>query len=290
MLLLKLELEKLTKEVRKIVFDYEYFKKSADYILSKIDFQPEIALVLGSCLGSLAEEIVNPIVIDYKDIPNFLEATVDSHAGKLILGDLNGKKVVCMSGRFHYYEGYEFEQLVTPIRVFHLLGVKTVILTNAAGAVNTSYIPGDIMIIEDHIKAMGASPVRGKNISEFGPRFFDMSNAYTKKYRDLAKEAGEGIGLDLKEGVYFYWPGPQFETPAEIRLIRILGGDAVGMSTVTETITAAHLGMNVLGLSLMVNMAAGVLDQPITTEEVDIIAGESAEKFKALLHQIVEKM
>src|SRR5699024_5105140 len=172
-------------------YSYEYFKKSADYILDKVDFKPEIALILGSALGTLADEIKDPIVIDYDDIPNFLSATVKSHAGKLILGELNGKKVVCMSGRFHYYEGYEFEQLVTPIRVFHLLGVKTAILTNAAGGVNTSYVPGDIMIIEDQIKLMGASPLRGKNIEEFGPRFFDVSNIFTRKYRDLAKETAK---------------------------------------------------------------------------------------------------
>ena len=169
-------------------FTYEYFKTSADYILDKIDFKPEVAIILGSALGSLGEEIENPVIIDYEDIPNFLVTTVKSHAGKLILGELQGKKVVCMSGRFHYYEGYDFEQLVIPIRVFHLLGVKTVILTNAAGAINTSYKPGEIMIIKDHIKFMGASPLRGPNIEEFGPRFFDVSKTYTKEYRELAKK------------------------------------------------------------------------------------------------------
>lgn len=271
-------------------YNYGYFKKSADYILSKIDFKPEIALVLGSCLGSLAEEIENPVVIDYKDIPNFLITTVQSHAGKLILGSLNGKKVVCMSGRFHYYEGYDFEQLVTPVRVFHLLGVNTLILTNAAGAVNTDYKAGQIMIIKDHIKVMGASPVRGKNIEEFGPRFFDMTQAYDKDYRDLARSKAVELGLKIQEGVYFYWMGPQFESPSEIKLIRSLGGDAVGMSTVTETITAAHCGMKVLGLSLMSNMAAGVLDQPITIEEVDEIASRAANDFKALLREIIKEM
>lgn len=271
-------------------YDFEYFKKSADYILGKIDFKPQIALILGSCLGTLSEEIKNPITIDYKDIPNFLTTTVESHAGKLILGELNGKKVVCMSGRFHYYEGYEFEQLVIPIRVFHLLGVETVVLTNAAGAVDSSYQPGDIMIIKDHIKSMGASPVRGKNVEEFGPRFFDMSTAYTPEYRELAKISAKKLDMEIKEGVYFYWSGPQFETPAEIKLINVLGGNAVGMSTVTETITAAHCGMKVLGLSLISNMAAGVLKQPVTTEEVDETAEKSAEKFKALLREIIKEM
>lgn len=271
-------------------YDFKYFKESADYILDKIDFKPEIALILGSCLGTLSEEIKNPVIIDYEDIPNFLTTTVESHAGKLILGELSGKKVVCMSGRFHYYEGYDFEQLVKPIRVFHLLGVETVILTNAAGAVNTSYEPGDIMIIEDHIKLTGASPVRGRNIEEFGPRFFDMTDTYTKEYRKLAKEVSDSLGMNLKEGVYFYCTGPQFESPAEIRAIRVLGGDAVGMSTVTEAITAAHCGMKVLGLSLISNMAAGVLDQPVTTEEVDETAQSSALNFKVLLREIIKEM
>lgn len=271
-------------------YTYECFKESVDYILERIDFKPEIALILGSSLGTLSEEIKNPVVIDYKDIPNFLRTTVESHAGKLIIGELGGKKVVCMSGRFHYYEGYEFEQLVTPIRVFHLLGVETVILTNAAGAVNTSYKTGEIMIIEDHIKLTGASPVRGPNIDEFGPRFFDMSNTYTKKYRDLTKKVAKDLGIKINEGVYFYCTGPQFESPAEIRAVRALGGDAVGMSTVTEAITAAHCGMNVLGLSLMTNMAAGVLDQPVTTEEVDETAEKAADDFKILLREIIKNM
>lgn len=271
-------------------FDYDYFKKSSDYILEKINFKPEIAIILGSCLGNLADEIENQVIIDYKDIPNFLQTTVSSHAGKLIIGQLSGKNVICMSGRFHYYEGYDFEELTVPIRVMHLLGVKTVILTNAAGAVNKDFVAGDIMIIKDQIKLNGPSPVRGKNLEEFGPRFFDMSYTYDREYIQLVKEVGKSSNIELQEGVYFYMPGPQFETPAEIRAIRILGGDAVGMSTVTEAIVAAHCGMKVLGLSLMSNMAAGVLDQPLTTEEVDETAEKSAEKFKVLLKNILKKM
>lgn len=271
-------------------FNYEYFKKSADYIQSRIDYKVDLALILGSALGTLAEEIENPIIIDYKDIPNFLVSTVESHAGKLIIGDLHGKKVLCMSGRFHYYEGYDFEQLVIPIRVFKLLGVENVILTNAAGAVNTSFKPGDIMIIKDHIKLMGASPLRGKNVGEFGPRFCDMSKVYDEELASIAKECAKIVELDIKEGVYFFCPGPQFETPAEIRAVRILGGDAVGMSTVTEVITAAHCQMKVLGLSLISNMAAGVLDQPITSEEVDEVGISTSMKFKELLREIVKRL
>ncbi len=271
-------------------YNYDYFKKSADYVLTKVDYKPEVAIILGSCLGGLAEEIENPIVIDYKDIPNFLLSTVSSHAGKLILGTLAGKKVVCMSGRFHYYEGYDFEQLTAPIRLFKLLGVKATILTNAAGAVNTSYNAGDVMIISDHVKLMGASPLRGPNVAEFGNRFFDVCDMYTKELREIALRCAKKSTLAIHEGVYFYWTGPQFETPAEIRAIRTLGGDAVGMSTVTEALTAAHCGMPLLGLSLMTNMAAGVLDQPITTEEVDVIASASSMKLRMYVKDIVNNL
>lgn len=268
-------------------YSYEDYKKSADYILDKVDFKPEVAMVLGSSLGSLGDEIENPVVIDYKDIPNFLLTTLPTHAGKMILGTLNGKKVVCLSGRFHYYEGYDFEDLVIPMRVCKLLGVHTVILTNIAGAINTAYKPGDIMIIKDHIKLMGASPLRGRNIEEFGSRFFDVSNMYTRDLREVAKKSARNIDLYIKEGVYFYTAGPQLETPAEIKAMRILGADAVGMSTVTEALTAAHCGIKILGLSLMVNMAAGVLDEPFEDDEVETIAKESSLRFKELIREIM---
>ena len=274
----------------KYAFDFSYFQKSADYILSKIDFQPEVALILGSALGSLAEEIENPVVIPYEDIPNFLQTTVKSHAGKLILGEIAGKKVVCMSGRFHHYEGYDYEQLVIPIRVFKLLGVSSTILTNAAGGINPTYAPGDIMLISDHIKLTGSSPLCGPNVEEFGPRFFDISDMYTKTLRDLAKSCAQKLGQTLHEGNYFFFTGPQFESPAEIRAAGILGGDAVGMSTVTEAITAAHCGMKLLAFSLISNMAAGVLDQPITTEEVAETGALAAGRFKALIREIINEM
>lgn len=275
-------------------YTYEYFKESGDYVReilreSKASL-PEIGIILGSALGSLADEIENKLVIDYEDIPNFLVSTVDSHAGQLIFGRLNNRDVVCMSGRFHYYEGYDFEELVAPIRLFKLLGVETVVLTNAAGGINKSYRPGDIMIIEDQLKLTGASPLRGRNIPEFGDRFFDVSNMYTRELRDLTKEIAGEQGLDIKEGVYIFATGPQFETPAEIRLYRNFGADAVGMSTVTEAITAAHCGMKVLGLSLISNMAAGVLDKPVTGEEVDEVGEKTSEKFKGLLRAIVERL
>lgn len=268
-------------------YSYEFFKASADYVKGLVPYTPEVAIVLGSCLGPFADTIEDPIVVDYKDIPNFLVSTVASHASKLIFGTVAGRKVVCMSGRFHSYEGYDFEQLVIPIRLFKLLGVKATILTNAAGAVNASYRPGDIMVVSDHIKLNGASPLRGPNIEEFGPRFFDVTHMYTPALRRLALDCAQGTGLTVHEGVYFFFPGPQFETPAEIRAARVLGGDAVGMSTVTEALTAAHCGMPLLCLSVMTNMAAGVLGRPLTSEEVNETARTISERFSAYVAKIV---
>lgn len=273
-----------------MLYTYEFYKKAADYILKKINFKPQIGIILGSALGSIAEEIENPTIIDYKNIPNFLTTTVESHAGKLILGKLAGKDVVCMSGRFHYYEGYDFESLTIPIRVFKLLGVETIILTNAAGGINRSFKPGDIMLIKDHIKLMGGSPVRGINIPEFGPRFFDVSDMYTKDLRKLTTSIANKLDIKIHEGVYYFAGGPQFETPSEIKAMRRLGGDAVGMSTVTEAITAAHCGMKVIGLSLISNMAAGMLNQPITTEEVDEAGKEASGRMKLLIREIVREI
>ena len=272
-------------------YDYKYFLASAAYVKSIVPFEPEIAIVLGSGLGPFAQTIENPIEIDYADIPNFLISTVESHAGKLIFGTVAGKKVVCMSGRFHFYEGYDFEQLVIPVRLFKLLGVKAVILTNAAGGVNTAYRPGDVMILSDHIKLNGSSPLRGFNVPQFGQRFFDVSKMYTPELRTLAKECGRDSGLTLHEGVYMYFQGPQFETPAEIRAARILGADAVGMSTVTEALTAAHCGLPVLALSVITNMAAGMIpDAAVTDEEVGETALTIADRFSRYVTRIIEKM
>lgn len=271
-------------------YTYEYFQQISDFLKSRVNDTPEIAIILGSCLGPFAQQIEDPIVVDYKDIPNFLVSTVSSHAGKMIFGTVCGHKVVCMSGRFHSYEGYSFQQLVIPIRVFKLLGVKATIVTNAAGAVNTAYRPGDVMIISDHIKLTGDSPLRGKNLPEFGPRFFSTSQMYTPELRRLALVCAGGSGLNVHEGVYFFFGGPQFETPAEIRAARILGADAVGMSTVTEALTAAHCGMPLLGLSVITNMAAGVLEGPLTTEEVDETAGMISDRFSAYVKSIISRM
>ena len=271
-------------------YDYAYFQKSADYLSARVGLNPEIGIILGSALGPFAARIENPVSVDYADIPNFLVSTVASHAGKLIFGTVAGKRVVCMSGRFHSYEGYDFEQLTAPIRLFRLLGVRACIVTNAAGAVNTDYRPGDIMVIRDHIKFNGASPLRGKNVDEFGPRFFDTTKIYTPALRHLALECAKTSPLTVHEGVYFFMPGPQFETPAEIRAIRILGGDAVGMSTVTEALTAAHCGLPLLGISVITNMAAGITGGAVTGEEVNETGAAVAERFSRYLTKIVEEM
>ncbi len=268
-------------------YTVEFFQKSADYVMSIIKDKPEIAIILGSGLGDFVSKIKNPIEIKYDDITNFLVSTVASHAGKLIYGEVGGKKVICMAGRFHSYEGYDFEQLVIPVRLFKLLGVKATILTNAAGAVNKSYNVGDIMIVSDHIKLNGASPLRGKNLDFFGPRFFDVTDMYTKKLRKIALKCAEGSGLIFREGVYMFFPGPQFETPAEIRAARLLGADAVGMSTVTEALTAAHCSMPLLAFSVMTNMAAGVLDCKLSDEEVGIAAAKIADRFGAYIEKVI---
>ena len=271
-------------------YNFEYFKKSADYVRSVINDEPEIAIILGSGLGDFASRIEDPIEIRYEDIPNFLVSTVESHAGKLIFGKAGGKKIICMSGRFHFYEGYDYEQLVIPIRLFKRLGVKATILTNAAGAVNTDYKVGDIMIVSDHIKLNGASPLRGKNIDFFGPRFFDVTDMYTKKLRELALNCAGDSGLTFREGVYMFFTGPQFETPAEIRAARMLGADAVGMSTVTEALTAAHCSMPLLAFSVMTNMTAGVLDQKLSDEEVGIAAAKISERFGKYIEKVISQI
>lgn len=269
---------------------YETLQAAAGFLLSKVPEKPEIGIVLGSGLGNFGTTIENPVTVDYRDIPGFLTSTALGHAGKMIFGTVAGKRVVCMSGRFHYYEGYDFEELSIPVRVLKLLGIRTLLLTNAAGAVNKSYRCGDIMIISDHIKLNGGSPMRGRNMDEFGPRFFDMSKVYDPGLRQLARECAERSVLTVHEGVYFFMPGPQYETPAEIRAIRLLGGDAVGMSTVTEVLTAAHCGLPVLALSVMTNMAAGVLEQPLSMEEVIETAAAIEQPFTAYVTELISKM
>lgn len=272
------------------MLSYKEYREAADYILSRIDFTPEIGVILGSGLGKFGELVEDPTVVPYSEIPHFLTSNAPGHAGKLILGTVAGKKVVCMSGRFHYYDGYDFEDLALPVRVLKLLGIRALVLTNAAGAVNREYKPGDIMLISDHVKLMGASPLRGPNIDEFGERFFDMGSTYTPELRGLALECAKDSPLTVHEGVYFFMPGPQYESPAEIRAIRALGGDAVGMSTVTEALTAAHCRLPLLALSVMTNMAAGVTEKKLSGEEVIEMANRIEEPFTRLVTDIIRRI
>ncbi|MDX5323443.1 MAG: purine-nucleoside phosphorylase [Exiguobacterium sp.] len=238
------------------------------FLQERMNGTPEIGLILGSGLGVLADEIENPVAIPYEDIPHFPVSTVEGHAGQLVFGDLEGKRVVAMQGRFHFYEGYSMEQVTFPVRVLKLIGVETLIVTNAAGACNENFNPGDLMIITDHINFFGTSPLIGKNANEFGTRFPDMSEAYDKQLVKLTEQVASDLGLNVQKGVYFGNTGPTYETPAEVKMARLLGGDVVGMSTVPEVIVARHSDMRVLGISCVSNMAAGILDQPLNHEEV----------------------
>ncbi|KYC95189.1 purine-nucleoside phosphorylase [Heyndrickxia sporothermodurans] len=257
--------------------EYNLIEQASLFLKEKFSNQPKIGLILGSGLGVLADEIENPLKIQYKDIPNFPISTVEGHAGQLVFGKLSGKDVVAMQGRFHYYEGYSFDQVTFPVRVMKELGVEVLVVTNAAGGVNKDYEPGDLMIISDHINNMGSNPLIGPNDSRFGARFPDMSEAYNKELRSQAKEIANQLNIKIQEGVYVGNTGPTYETPAEVRMIRTLGGDAVGMSTVPEVIVARHAGLKVLGISCISNMASGILDQPLTHDEVI----ETTEKVRA---------
>ncbi|MBU5254861.1 purine-nucleoside phosphorylase [Tissierella praeacuta] len=265
-------------------------KEAVDFIVSKTDYLPKIGLVLGSGLGSLADKIQNPIIIKYDEIPGFPKSTVEGHAGQLVIGELSNKIVVAMQGRFHFYEGYNLKDVTFPIRVMIQLGIESLIVTNAAGGVNTEFIPGDLMIINDHINFSGQNPLIGENLKEFGPRFVDMSKAYNREYIKIAKKTGEKLGLNLKDGVYMWFTGPTYETPAEVKLARNLGADAVGMSTVPEVIVANHQGIKVLGISCITNMAAGILDQPLNHEEVIETSMKVKDNFEKLLIEIINNI
>ncbi|WP_373598327.1 purine-nucleoside phosphorylase [Paraclostridium bifermentans] len=269
---------------------YEKIQESKNYIQSKIKKSPEIGLILGSGLGVLGDEIENPVKIKYNEIPNFPVSTVEGHSGQLVIGELQGKIVIAMQGRFHFYEGYSMESVTFPVRVMKELGVKTLIVTNAAGGANKDFNPGDLMIIKDHINFSGHHPLIGPNDNRLGVRFPDMSTAYTPKYRDLAKECAKELGIDVKEGVYTFFSGPTYETPAEVKLAQILGSDAVGMSTVPEVIVARHSNLDVIGISCITNMAAGILNQPLNHEEVIETTQKVKSEFLSLVKSIVSKL
>ena len=261
--------------------------ESIDYIKGKIKRKPTVGLILGSGLGDLGERIESSTIIDYKDIPNFPISTVKGHKGQLIIGQLGGKDIVAMQGRFHYYEGYPLDQVVFPIRVIIGLGIENLIVTNAAGGVNESFKPGDLMIINDHINFTGQNPLIGENFEELGPRFVDMTLAYDRDLITLSKDVARRLNIPLREGVYMWFTGPTYETPAEIRLARALGASAVGMSTVPEVIVAAHEGVKVLGISCITNMAAGILGKPLKHEEVIETSLMAKDKFEKLIIEIL---
>lgn len=257
---------------------------AAEAIRSRMTVTPEIGLVLGSGLGVLADEIENPVRIPYGEIPHFPVSTVEGHAGQFVVGMLGGKPVIAMQGRFHYYEGYTQRQITFPVRVMKALGVQKLMLTNAAGGVNTDYVPGDLMLITDHINFTGNNPLIGKNDPELGPRFPDMSTVYNRELNGRIVGLAGTMDITLKQGVYVAMSGPSYETPAEIRMLRVLGADAVGMSTVPEALVANHCGISVVGISCITNMAAGILDQPLNHQEVM----ETAELVKARFIRLVK--
>lgn len=267
---------------------YEKLQKSLASIRKVTDFKPEIGITLGSGLGGLAEKIDKVCEISYKDIEGFPVSTVSGHDGRFIFGTLSGKKVVVMSGRVHFYEGYRMEEVVTPVRIMGLLGAKTVLLTNAAGGINLDFKPGDLMMITDHISLFVQNPLLGQNADELGPRFPDMSTVYDRRLQEKIRYAAVATGVNLKEGVYVQLTGPSYETPAEIRMLRKMGADAAGMSTVVEAIAANHMGLSVAGISCITNMAAGISDQPLNHEEVKATADMVKEKFEKLVMEFIK--
>jgi len=260
------------------------------YLKSKVKITPEIGIILGSGLGMLAQEITEQTVVPYSEIPHFPQSTVVGHKGQFIFGYLAGKAVVCMDGRFHYYEGYDLQQVTLPIRVMRKMGISQLIVTNAAGGINADFAPGDLMLIRDHINLLGVNPLRGKNEEAFGERFPDMSEAYANELRTLALAAADELKINLQQGVYVAMSGPSYETPAEIKYAKMIGADAVGMSTVPEVIVAVHCGLKVLGISCVTNMAAGISKQKLNHKEVMETAEIAKEKFMSLVKKVVSNM
>lgn len=262
--------------------------EAVQYIQNLYPYQPSIGIILGSGLGAFAEWVTDSTVLPYRDIPHFPISTVAGHAGKLILAKCEYRPLAIMAGRFHHYEGYSLEKVTFPIRVLAKLGIKTLIVTNAAGGISADFKPGDLMFIKDHINLMGSNPLIGKNDeSEWGPRFPDMTNTYTPTLRSLGMKSASELEIPCHEGVYLATTGPSYETPAEIRMMRTLGADAVGMSTVPEVIVARQMGLQILGISCITNMAAGMLKQPIDHREVQQTGDRVKPKFIALLRNII---
>jgi purine-nucleoside phosphorylase len=269
---------------------YERAEKAARAVRERAKTDVPVAIVLGSGLGGFAEELSEATAIPYDQIPGFARATVEGHAGRLVIGKAGDSLVVAQQGRFHFYEGYSLEDVTFPIRVLKLLGVRTLILTNASGALNMEYAPGSLMVITDHINLMGVNPLIGPNDERFGPRFPDLTNVYSPELQDIVLHEAEAMNLEMRRGVYAALTGPSYETPAEIHMVRGLGADAVGMSTVPEAIVARHMGIQVVGISCITNLAAGVTDRPVDHTQVIAIGERIRESFTELLRRIIPKM
>ncbi|MDT5062777.1 MAG: purine-nucleoside phosphorylase [Acidobacteriota bacterium] len=269
---------------------FERVEHAAREIRARYTEDVRVGLVLGSGLGAFADELEEPVAIPYAEIQGFARSTVEGHAGRLVLGKIEGVSVAAMQGRFHYYEGYNFDEVVFPIRTLGLLGAKSLVLTNAAGGINVAFDQGALMVISDHLNLMGVNPLRGPHDNRFGERFPDMSEVYTRDYQEIAVAEGQAMGLELRRGIYGALSGPSYETPAEIRMLRILGADAVGMSTVPEAIVARQMGIKVLGISCITNMAAGVVGEPINHQEVIETGERIRDTFKELLKRIISKL
>lgn len=264
-------------------------KETKEFIEEKSNVEPKIGLILGSGLGTLANEIENPVKIKYEDIPNFPVSTVAGHEGQLVIGTLEGKKVIAMQGRFHYYEGYSMKQVTFPVRIMKALGVKTIIVTNACGGMNKDLYPGALMIINDHINFMGDNPLIGKNFEELGPRFPDMSHAYDEDLINVAEKVGKDLDIELKTGVYAAISGPYYFSRAELKMLRTIGGDTIGMSTVPEVIVAKHTGLKVLGISCITDMAIAEEIESIDHAQVVEIANKTRPKFIKLVKGILRE-
>ncbi|SES62444.1 purine-nucleoside phosphorylase [Anaerobranca gottschalkii] len=258
-------------------------KEAAEVIKSKVDILPEIGLILGSGLGTLADEIEESVAVPYEEIPHFPKSTVSGHAGRLVIGKLEGKRVVAMQGRFHYYEGYSLQEVTFPVYVMHALGIKALVVTNACGGLNKKFAPGDLMLITDHINTYFTNPLIGPNYEELGPRFPDMSQAYNREFIAIAERVADELNIKVQKGVYAPVTGPSYCTPAELRMLITLGGDTVGMSTVPEVIVANYLGIKVLGISCITDMAIPDHLEPLTHEQVVKIANQTRPKFIKLV-------
>jgi purine-nucleoside phosphorylase len=269
---------------------FDRAQRAAEQIRSRTKIQPEIAVVLGSGLGAFADDLTDATSIAYKEIHGFAQSTVEGHAGKLVIGKAGNVPIAAMQGRFHFYEGYALDDVTFPVRVLKLLGVRTLILTNAAGSLNTELTPGSLMIISDHINLMGANPLIGPNEDRFGPRFPDLTSTYDPELQSLVIEEAKAMNIDMRRGVYAALSGPSYETPAEIHMVRTLGADAVGMSTVPEAIVARQMEMRLIGISCITNLAAGVSNRPIDHSQVMEIGKSVRAQFTELLRRVIAKL